>query len=56
MLADALVIAGCEVIHILDGPRLDAHRLTPAARVEGGLPVCDVPEEDDGQRRLLAES
>ena len=56
MLADALVIAGCEVIHILDGPRLDSHRLAPAARVEGGLPVYDVPEEDDGQRRLLAGS
>ncbi|MDQ4005644.1 MAG: DUF488 domain-containing protein [Actinomycetota bacterium] len=55
MLSDALLVAGCQVIHILDGPRLDEHRLTPAARAEGGLPIYDVPEDEDGQRRLLAE-
>jgi uncharacterized protein (DUF488 family) len=53
MLADALVGAGCQVRHIMEGGRLDTHRLTRQARLEGGLPIYDVPEEDDGQRRLL---
>lgn len=53
MLADALVGAGCEVRHIMEGGRLDAHRLSRQARLERGLPVYDVPEEDDGQRLLL---
>jgi hypothetical protein len=56
MLADALVISGCEVIHIMDGPSLDVHRLMAAARIEDGVPVYDVLQDDDGQRRLLAES
>lgn len=52
MLADALVGAGCEVRHIMEGGRLDPHSLTRQARLEGGLPIYDVPEDDDGQRRL----
>ncbi len=52
MLADGLLAAGSEVVHILDGPRLEPHRLTPAGRIENGLVVYDVPEDDDGQRRL----
>lgn len=53
MLADALVAAGCEVRHIMEGGRLEPHRLSRQARLEGGLPVYDVPEDDAGQRRLL---
>jgi uncharacterized protein (DUF488 family) len=52
LLADALVAAGCEVHHIMEGGKLDRHRLSPQARVEGDLPVYDVPEDDSGQRRL----
>lgn len=53
LLADALVAAGCEVRHIMDGLRLEPHRLTPQARIEAGLPVYDVPEDDSGQRRIV---
>jgi uncharacterized protein (DUF488 family) len=53
LLADALVAAGAEVRHIMDGPRLEPHRLSALARVEGDLPVYDVPEEDSGQRRIV---
>ena len=52
MLADALVAAGCRVVHVMDGGRRDDHRLHPAARVEGDLPVYDVDAEDSGQVRL----
>lgn len=53
MLADGLVAAGCEVRHIMEGGRRDLHRLSPSARLEGDLPVYDVPEEESGQRRLV---
>lgn len=53
LLADALVAAGAEVRHIMDGPRLEPHRLSALARVEGDLPVYDVPEENSGQRRIV---
>lgn len=52
LLADALVASGCEVRHIMEGGKLQPHRLSRQARVEGDLPVYDVPEEDPGQRRL----
>lgn len=52
MLADALVAAGCQVRHILPGGRQDPHRLHPAARLEGELPVYDGSEEGAGQGRL----
>jgi uncharacterized protein (DUF488 family) len=53
LLADALLAAGCEVRHIMDGPRLEPHRLSPQARIEDGLPVYDVPEDHSGQRRIV---
>jgi uncharacterized protein (DUF488 family) len=46
MLADALVAAGCRVLHIMEGGRLDEHRLHPAARLEGDLPVYDRAEPE----------
>jgi uncharacterized protein (DUF488 family) len=49
MLADALVAAGCEVRHLMEGGRQDLHRLHPAARVAGDLPIYDV---ETGQGRL----
>ena len=52
MLADGLGAAGCDVRHIMEGGRIDAHRLTRSARIEGDRLVYDVPEDDDGQRRL----
>ena len=52
MLSDALVASGCEVLHIMDRGALEPHRLMAAARIEGDLPVYDIPEDDDGQRRL----
>jgi uncharacterized protein (DUF488 family) len=42
MVADALVASGIEVAHIMEGGRLDPHRLSRSARVEGGLVVYDV--------------
>jgi uncharacterized protein (DUF488 family) len=53
LLADALLAAGCEVRHIMDGPRLGPHRLSSQARIEGDLPVYDVAEDDSGQRRIV---
>lgn len=53
MLADGLVAAGCEVRHIMEGGRQDPHGLSRSARIEGDLPVYDVPEEESGQRRLV---
>ena len=49
----ALVAAGCEVTHIMEGGRLDPHRLSSAARLQGSAVVYDVPEEESGQRRLV---
>jgi uncharacterized protein (DUF488 family) len=50
MLADALVAAGQEVLHIMTGGRLELHRLHPTARIVEDLPVYDRPV---GQARLL---
>jgi uncharacterized protein (DUF488 family) len=50
MLADSLFAAGSEVRHILDGGRIDDHRLSPAARVDGGTVVYDVPEERSARK------
>jgi uncharacterized protein (DUF488 family) len=49
MLADALVAAGCRVRHIMEGGRLDEHRLHPAARLEGDLPVYDRAEPEQAR-------
>ncbi len=41
LLADALLAAGCEVLHLLEGdPR--PHELHPSARIQDGRPVYDV--------------
>jgi uncharacterized protein (DUF488 family) len=56
MLADAVVAVGGEVRHIMDGERVQPHRLHPAARIEDGAPVYDRPVEDTGQVRLDVES
>jgi hypothetical protein len=53
MLADAVLAAGGEVRHPMEGGRLDPHRLHPVARVERRLPVYDV--EATGQARLDLE-
>jgi len=53
MLADGLLAAGCDVVHIMDRGRLEPHRLTSAARIVDRAVVYDVPEEDTGQRRLV---
>ncbi|HEX2026167.1 MAG TPA: DUF488 domain-containing protein [Actinomycetota bacterium] len=42
MVADALVAAGCRVEHLMEGGRLDPHRLSPAARSADGVLVYDV--------------
>jgi uncharacterized protein (DUF488 family) len=50
LIADALVARGCRVQHLLDGPRLEEHRLTPEARRERGELVYDLHQ---GQQRLV---
>jgi uncharacterized protein (DUF488 family) len=52
MLADALTASGCRVLHIMDSGRLDPHRLSRSARVDGEAVIYDVPEDESGQRRL----
>ena len=47
MVADALVAAGCRVEHLMEGGRLDAHRLSSSARIEDGLLVYDVTDDGD---------
>jgi uncharacterized protein (DUF488 family) len=42
MISDALTVAGCEVIHLLDERRREPHRLHPALRVEGSRLIYDV--------------
>jgi len=54
MLADGLLAAGCQVVHLMEGGRRDPHRLHPAARLQDGMPVYDVEvEETTGQARLV---
>jgi uncharacterized protein (DUF488 family) len=50
LLSDALTIRGCEVLHLMEGGRLERHHLSPMARVEAGRLVYDVEE---GQQELL---
>ena len=52
MLADALLAAGCDVVHIMEGSRLEPHRLNPSARVEDHTVVYDV---EAGQGELLPD-
>jgi uncharacterized protein (DUF488 family) len=42
MISDALTVAGCEVIHLLDEGRREPHGLNPSARVEGSRLIYDV--------------
>ncbi len=42
MISDALTVAGCEVVHLLDGGRREPHRVNPSARVEGSRLIYDV--------------
>jgi uncharacterized protein (DUF488 family) len=51
MVADALLASGIEVAHIMEGGRLDPHRLSRSARVEDSLVVYDVaaPEVTSGE-------
>jgi uncharacterized protein (DUF488 family) len=52
MIADAVLAGRDEVRHIMDGGRLEPHRLHPAARIEHEAPVYDRPVEESGQARL----
>jgi hypothetical protein len=46
MLSDALVVAGCEVRHLMDGGRQEPHRVGPEARAEpDGAIVYDRSED-----------
>jgi uncharacterized protein (DUF488 family) len=45
MIADALVARGGRVQHVMDGPRLEEHRLHPNARLEGAHIVYDVGDQ-----------
>ena len=50
MLSDALLVAGCDVKHLMDRGKLEPHRLNPAARVaDDGTLVYDQAE---GQQEL----
>jgi uncharacterized protein (DUF488 family) len=42
MISDALAVADCDVIHLLDERRREPHRLHPALRVEGSRLIYDV--------------
>jgi uncharacterized protein (DUF488 family) len=42
MISDALTVAGCEVIHLLDEARREPHHLNPSTRVEGSRLIYDV--------------
>jgi hypothetical protein len=45
MLSDSLLVAGCDILHLMDRGKREPHRLNPAARVEGdGTLVYDQPE------------
>jgi uncharacterized protein (DUF488 family) len=44
MVADALTIRGWGVLHLMDGGRVERHRLHPNARVDGDHLVYDVEE------------
>jgi len=42
MIADALTVAGCGVVHLLDEGRREPHRLNPSARAEGSRLIYDI--------------
>jgi hypothetical protein len=45
MISDALTVAGCEVVHLLDEGRREPHHLNPSARIEGSRLVYDVAQQ-----------
>ena len=51
LVSDALLVRGCDVDHLMEGGRVDHHRLSSAARLDGDRLVYDVEE---GQQRLPA--
>jgi uncharacterized protein (DUF488 family) len=42
MISDALTVAGCEVVHLLDERRREPHRLNPIVRIDGSRLIYDV--------------
>jgi uncharacterized protein (DUF488 family) len=48
MIADALLVRGWHVVHILPGGRTEPHRFHPDARVVDGRPVYDGGQADLG--------
>ena len=50
LLSDALVERGCDVLHLMEGGRIDRHGLSPWARVEAGRLVYDL---EVGQQEVL---
>lgn len=48
LLSDALLVAGSEVRHIMEGGRLEPHRLSRGARVVDGTLVYDVAAGQEG--------
>ena len=50
LLSDAVVVRGYEVLHLMEGGRLERHRLTPPARIVGDGLVYDLEE---GQQELI---
>jgi uncharacterized protein (DUF488 family) len=52
MIADALLVAGCDVVHLMSAGRREPHDLNPVGRVEGETLVYDV---EVGQGDLLAD-
>ncbi len=47
MIADALVVEGCEVVHLVPGDRREPHRLHPNLRITRGRLVYDVIEPQE---------
>lgn len=54
LVADALVVRGASVLHILGSGHTRAHRLNPMARIEGGLlsyPAAPIPRDSTSPRK-----
>jgi hypothetical protein len=54
LLADALVVRGIPVEHILSGSRRDVHSLTPFARIENGRVTYPEAKAGAGRKRAAA--
>ena len=53
MLSDGLTARGSDVLHIMERGKLQPHRLSSTARVDGDVVIYDVPEGESGQQRLV---